>query len=522
MQRTQDPIARPTTAPEQQREHIKNTRTTPEQGGENCFRTSLFGTIVRMKLRGLWPGNVSLVMPMLAFAILSFSIRGTAQTAAKSCLQTDVQTAVNNAARGATVTVPAGTCTWATVVTLTKGVTLQGAGAASTVINNGVGDATMLQISPDSTAIANDETIKVTGFTFDGSGTGYGLIGISGAPDTGTKPFKNLIITGNTIRNTGSTSGQGNTCIYVQGGQVRGVIYSNTFDRCDIVLRPMGSDSTTEWTNTAYNNFSYGSADNLYFEDNTILYTAPWTSADQNPGWIESGQGGRVVVRFNTWNMANAGGQAEFWDVHGFQNFYGGTNGQTGTMLVEYYGNTITNAASTVYRWMDHRGSWGMVFNNTYSGGSNPDIEINQYNGGCTNQIVPAPTNYNPIINNSYFFNNTVNGTLSPAVSGSVNSCGVTENVNWWNQKPSFNGSVGVGYGTLSGRPATCTTGVGYWATDQGSWNSKGSGGQGVFYKCTSTNTWTLYYTPYTYPHPLRTGSIVTPAAPTNLTNTVH
>src|SRR5262249_26964239 len=178
MQRTQDPITRPTTAPGQQREHIKNTRTTPEHGGENCFQSSLFGTIVGIKLRGPWPGNVKLIMPVLAFAILSFGIRGTAQTAAKSCLQTDVQTAINSAARGATVTVPAGTCTWATVVTLTKGITLQGAGAASTVINNGVGDATVLQISPDSTAIANDETIKVTGFTFDGSGTGYGLIGI--------------------------------------------------------------------------------------------------------------------------------------------------------------------------------------------------------------------------------------------------------------------------------------------------------------------------------------------------------
>jgi len=50
---------------------------------------------------------------------------------------------------------------------------------------------------------------------------------------------------------------------------------------------------------------------------------------------------------------------------------------------------------------------------------------------------------------------------------------------------------------------------VGYWATDQGSWNQSGSGGQGVLYKCTATNTWTLYYTPYTYPHPLQGGSTI-------------
>lgn len=56
--------------------------------------------------------------------------------------------------------------------------------------------------------------------------------------------------------------------------------------------------------------------------------------------------------------------------------------------------------------------------------------------------------------------------------------------------------------GTLAARPSTCTAGYAYWATDQGNWNLSGSGGQGVLYKCTATNTWTLYYTPYAYPYP--------------------
>jgi O-glycosyl hydrolase len=78
-----------------------------------------------------------------------------------------------------------------------------------------------------------------------------------------------------------------------------------------------------------------------------------------------------------------------------------------------------------------------------------------------------------------------------------------------------FNGTSGSGHGTLANRPPTCTTGVGYWATDQGTWNQSGLsgtgtgvnyGGQGELFKCTSTNTWTLGYTPYTYPHPLVSG----------------
>lgn len=67
----------------------------------------------------------------------------------------------------------------------------------------------------------------------------------------------------------------------------------------------------------------------------------------------------------------------------------------------------------------------------------------------------------------------------------------------------SFDGTSGMGSGLRSARPATCTTGVGYWSTDQGDWNSEGA--DGVLDVCTSTDTWTdAYYEPYDYPHPLQ------------------
>ena len=86
-----------------------------------------------------------------------------------------------------------------------------------------------------------------------------------------------------------------------------------------------------------------------------------------------------------------------------------------------------------------------------------------------------------------------------------------------------FNGTSGVGFGTLANRPTSCTPYVGYFATDQGSWNTSGNSfGQGQFFVCAASNTWTLHYTPYAYPHPLITGSTVaTPNPATNLNYTV-
>ena len=118
-----------------------------------------------------------------------------------------------------------------------------------------------------------------------------------------------------------------------------------------------------------------------------------------------------------------------------------------------------------------------------------------------------------------YYFLNAAPSSLFP---GGVFSSGggAKINVDWYQSSDpasgtdctGFTGATGVGCGARASRPATCTTGVAWWSTDQGSWNSSGNGfGQGVLDICTATNTWTnASYTPYTYPHPLDTTPGVT------------
>jgi len=92
----------------------------------------------------------------------------------------------------------------------------------------------------------------------------------------------------------------------------------------------------------------------------------------------------------------------------------------------------------------------------------------------------------------------------------------------------SFNGSAGTGYGPLGSRPSSCTAGPG------GTYGTSPSGSYGVayfatdsntLYVCSSANTWTAIYKPYTYPHPLVSGTSntsSTPPAPTGLVSTVY
>jgi hypothetical protein len=395
---------------------------------------------------------------------------------------------ITGAASGDTVNVAAGSASW--TITITKAIYLHGAGSGSTIITGGI------VYSP--TAAEASKVFEVDGFTFQGTGTHVEFHAPSSSnPITGIKIHNNVI--------TGASSRA-----VIFHGYEAGVFYSNTFSNNYISVSGIGP--MDYWTNLQWDyNWVTGNANYIYFEDNTF-------GACTGAGWAaEGGQSSRWALRHNS--VTGCSG-ADIFDMHGEQN----TSGWTISAILTD-NNITTNGASRLTTW---RGGQAIIANNTSNGSSYQMTEYYAWGGNTDHACHPYPVGFNsseaycsPIngtscveeqIHNSFFFNNKISGSQStPQWYQTTNYCGGTpssyiqENREYW--VPTS--------GLASALPATCTAdgNTYYGATDTDQ-----------IWKCTSTNTWTIAYQPYPYPHPLRAGgtapavSLAWPGSPATLT----
>jgi hypothetical protein len=477
-----------------------------------------------------------------------------------------IQSAVDSASDGATITLANGSYNLGSAISFDNrnGISVVCAtvgGCTVAVSNNNV-------FTNDFCASSRPNLFRISGFNFTGS------VGTAAIWMYCNQDLQQVRIDHNDFSIAGSQIAVlfGETS---SAGRVFGVVDHNNCHGANNFMCMKNISGNDSWFSGAQ-----GSANSLFFEDNTCNFT---TNSDLGTGCLDVWRGNSTVARFNTITRSRIVNHSYC---------------HSGPYNSEVYGNKINDPNPTAdnYRNIHFQGAGEEIaFGNTVELEPNGNTIVVQHfrgdsstatsEGSCVNQCNGTVTgtgadpdhandlnragqsgypcwhqpgrDKNGVLKPLYIFmNHNAAGTKADLVlnSGNLAPSQVAANRDYYNavsasaqtsSSSPFNGTTGVGFGTLANRPTTCTAtpqaadaghgGVGYWATDQGSWNKSGNGfGQGILYSCTATNTWTVAYTPYTYPHPLQGGGgggstppptpppTQPPAPPSNLQGVVH
>jgi hypothetical protein len=282
--------------------------------------------------------------PWILFAAVSAAAALAAWTArgdiisAPTCSDEDVQAAIDAAADGDTVLVPAGSCTWdAAVVLDDKSVILRGEGMDVTVITDATSDAWAQE--PLWIDGSSGKSFRVTGFTFKGMqrrGSTEPAINVRGSwigwridhckfDSSDMEP---------------GTQGRGvSVCCQ---GVIDHCVFLNSYTAVTIM-----GDGDASWERP----LALGGAEMVFVEDNRMENTDV-----VGDGATDAYGGARYVFRYNTVINARAG-------HHGFD-----SGGYRSPHSFEIYHNTFTWSVDNSWYTARYRGGTGVVFDNVLEG----------------------------------------------------------------------------------------------------------------------------------------------------------
>jgi hypothetical protein len=446
------------------------------------------------KNKGQWlPILILLGLPTLSDAACSGS--GLTWTCTAGSTPANVQSAVNSATVGATISLESGAYSWSSGVTATKSLTIQGAGSGSTVITfTGASGSDAFDFTPSN----NTDILRITGIGFElGSmNNGRRAITINGRPDTAFIPTQVR------IDNNAITGGGGNPGAIVTFNQVYGVIDHNTFTNSYSAIFGWGAfDQNTIWEDakTAGDIFA-GTANAMFVEDNTFTYTGNGITADAS---IYIQQGSVFVVRYNMFDgsaVTNPNVFQLMYNHHGNQEYCEGTTCTTyrGQTLFESYNNTAICSPGNC-EFLSMRGGSNIFHDETYSvqggGGNGYAFKFSEEECWQTAFFSPLRTTWpaQDQIFNTFIWNSTLNGsavTNAEVDTTGDGACGadfIQLDRDYFLHAPQSTGGRETFTGARFGGSTTSPT------TGDGGSMSFSSSGVNAYYP----------YTPYTYPHPL-------------------
>lgn len=457
--------------------------------------------------------NMKSTLKSVLFIIVTIFITGNTYAAthllSKNCSSAAVNDLISAASKGDTIELACtGTVKWSSPVTLSNGKTIKGPGLKG---KNGIsgnwplvievtlsGDAPLIQINNNKKQPLN----RITGLKFKGAGKPDWIIRVEGQ-GTGKAGKGAFRIDNNYFDDAKYKS----RLILTDGttGKLTGLIDHNVF----FATKPLynnisyqnsykGISTTCYGYDSLHRPAGFGTDDFVFYEDNFMF----------NSGIETSGGGGRVVVRYN--EIASDFSNSSFWGLDGHGADTHGHNA-CGIVANEFYRNTVSGAKAFCQLVYMRGGKW-RVYNNTTQSG---ELRIHEYRASgepnCSSSLdwktcsgnfccpaIPAQCNIQcpsaddfavcyPLpnqIQDTFLWNNIKSGNnmIPVIVNAGAVSTYIALNRDYF-MPP---------YGSAASRPVTCKENTYYGASDTGQ-----------LWKCSKNSEWTLYYSPYVYPHPL-------------------